>query len=117
MFNNIYQLRGQSGVRPKRPSGNWQTRVDNKKSEVLPSDTPQPLDTPRPEPSITKQIADVESLIVLPTENQVNATNSISIKEPIGQDVTTHDSRIRKPGEYNPHLHRASSTNFRHYSS
>ena len=42
------------GLRPQRPNGNWQTRIDNKKLEVLPLDTPQPLDTPRPEPSITK---------------------------------------------------------------
>ena len=28
------------GLRPQRPNGNWQTRIDNKKSEVLPSDTP-----------------------------------------------------------------------------
>ncbi|GAY68377.1 hypothetical protein CUMW_263650 [Citrus unshiu] len=35
----------------------------------------------------------------------------------MGQNVTTHDSRIREPGEYNLHFHRASSTNFRHYNS
>ncbi|KAL9447779.1 hypothetical protein AB3S75_015286 [Citrus x aurantiifolia] len=51
------------GLRPQRPNRNWQTIIDNKKSEVLLSDTPQPLDTPRPEPSITKQIADPGSSI------------------------------------------------------
>ncbi|KAH9778072.1 UDP-glycosyltransferase 83A1 [Citrus sinensis] len=104
-------------LRPQRPSGNWHTRIDNsKKSEVLPSDTPQPLDTPRPGPSVTKQIADAGSPVVLPTENRANTTNSTSIQEPIGQDATTHVSRVREPGEY-PHLHRASITDFRHYNS
>ncbi|XP_052300251.1 armadillo repeat-containing protein LFR-like [Citrus sinensis] len=56
------------GLRPQRPNRNWQTRIDNKKSEVLPSDTPQPLDTPRPEPSITKQIIDDWRDIALPKE-------------------------------------------------
>ncbi|XP_024037048.1 pollen-specific leucine-rich repeat extensin-like protein 2 [Citrus clementina] len=37
--------------------------------------------------------------------------------EPIRQDVTTHDSRIQEPGEYNTHLHRASNTDFRLYNS
>ncbi|GAY38374.1 hypothetical protein CUMW_036210 [Citrus unshiu] len=82
-----------SRLRPQRLNRNWQTRINNKKSEVPLSDTPQPLDTPLPEPSITKQIADVGSPIG-PTESRANATNSTSIQKPIGQDVTTHDSRI-----------------------
>ncbi|KAH9706483.1 protein IQ-DOMAIN 31 [Citrus sinensis] len=115
------------GLRPQRPSGNRQTRVeDGNKSEVLPSDTSQPSNTPRPEPSITKQIADVGSPITKPSENRPNVTNSTSVQEPIAQDDTTHDSKeprdqslspLRSIGEYNPHLHRASSTDFRHYNS
>ena len=100
------------GLRPQRPNGNWQTRIDNKKLEVLPLDTPQPLDTPRPEPSITNQIADARSVIV-PTESRANATDSTSIQELIGQDVTTHNFRIRELSEYNTHLLRASNTDFR----
>ena len=57
------------------------------------------------------------SPIVLSTKNRANTTKSTLIQEPIGQDVTTHDSRIREPGEYNPHLHRASSIEFRHCNS
>ncbi|KAL9459555.1 hypothetical protein AB3S75_002872 [Citrus x aurantiifolia] len=115
------------GLRPQQPSGNRQTRVeDGKKSKVLSSDTPQPLDTPRPEPSITKQIANAGSPITKPSEDQPNVTNSTSVQEPIAQDDTTHDSKeprdqslspLRSIGEYNPHLHRASSTDFRHYNS
>ena len=104
------------GLRPQRPNRNWQTIIDIKKSEVLPSDTLQPLDTPQPEPSITKQIAYAGSLIG-PTESRANATDSTSIQELIGQDVTTHDSRIREPGEYNTHLHQSSNTDFRLYNS
>ena len=81
----------------QRPSGNWQTIVENsKKSEVLPLETPQPSNTPRPEPSITKQIADAGSPItnVLPTENRANVTNSTSVHEPISQDATTYNSRV-----------------------
>ncbi|KAH9805152.1 Egg cell-secreted-like protein [Citrus sinensis] len=114
-------------IRIGRPSENRQTRVeDGKKSEVLQSDTPQPSDTPRPEPSITKQIADAGSPITKPSENWPNVTNSTSVQEPIAQDDTTHDSKeprdqslspLRSIGEYNPHLHRASSTDFRHYNS
>ena len=117
------------GLRPQRPNGNRQTRVENgKKSEILPSDTPQPSNTPRPEPSITKQIADVGSLITKPMKNRANIKNSTSVQEPIAQDATTHDSRVREPrdqslsplqsiGEYNPHLHRSCSIDFRHYNS
>ncbi|KAL9458774.1 hypothetical protein AB3S75_007615 [Citrus x aurantiifolia] len=115
------------GLHPQRPSGNRQTIVeDGKKLEVLPSDTPQPSDTPRPEPSITKQIADAGSLITNPTGNRANVTNSTFVQEPIAQDDTTHDSKephdqspspLRSIGEFNPHLHRASSTDFRHYNS
>ncbi|XP_015389274.2 uncharacterized protein LOC107178506 [Citrus sinensis] len=112
---------------PQRPSGNRQTRVeDGKKSEVLQSDTPQPSNTPRPEPSITKLIVDVGSPITKPSENRPNVTNSTSVQEPIAQDDTTHDSKephdqslspMQSIGEYNPHFHRASSIDFRHYNS
>ena len=65
---------------------------------------------------------------VLSKENQANITNSTFVQEPIAQDATTHDSRVQEPrdqrlsalrsiGEYNPHLHRASSTDFWHYNS
>ena len=72
------------GLRPQRPNGNWQTRVDNKQSQVLPSDTEQPLNTLWLELSITKQIVDAVSPIVLSTENRANATKSTLIQEPIG---------------------------------
>ena len=109
-------LRGQSGTPPQRPNRNWHTRIDNKKSEVSPSDTPQPLDTLRLEPSITNQIADAGSPIG-PTKSRVNTTDSTSIQKPIGQDVMTHDSRIREPCEYNTHFHQSSNTHFRLYNS
>ena len=63
-----------------------QTRVENgKKSEVLPSNTPQLSDTPQPGPFITKQITDAGSPItnVLLMENRANVTNSTSVQEPI----------------------------------
>ena len=53
------------GLRLQRPSGNWQTRIDNKKSEVLPSHTPQTFGTPRLELSITKHIADTSLRLYL----------------------------------------------------